>query len=321
MKIPGRKTLLYSTRLVRSKFVKHGLILGYHRVNKLSWDPFRLAVSPESFSQQLEILHEHANVISLHDLAEARVSGDIPPRSIAITFDDGYADYLSVAKPLLDKAGFPSTIFISTGYIGHEFWWDILSGLACSLDPEKSLTLDAGRSKFEWHPDSNRAKPSQSALINDLASFLMPLNKDERSGYLQQLAESFGTLTSELRQNPALSRQEVEQLAADDKVTIGSHTVSHPMLSLLPARLQHDEIVKSKQMLETLTGNTVSGFSFPHGSKSDTSVRLVEECGYSYACASHNDVVWRNSDPFCLPRIWAPDCSGDTFLKLMHRWL
>ncbi len=321
MRIPGRKALLHSARLVRSKLVKHGLILGYHRINRLSWDPFRLAVSPESFAQQLEVLQKHANVLPLHELAEARASGDIPPRSIAITFDDGYADHLSVAQPLLEHAGLPSTIFISTGYLGREFWWDTLTSLVSSIDPANPLSVDAGGSKFEWRPESEPGIHGRSTLLASLHKFLMPLSADECLDSLKQLAESSGVIRTEKSDNLAMTELEVIQLASDDLTTIGCHTVSHPMLARLEPGQQRSEVMQSKQTLEALTGHSVNGFSFPYGSQSRSSVQLVEECGFTHACASHNDVVWRNSNPFCLPRIWIPDCTGNTFHKLIRRWL
>jgi peptidoglycan/xylan/chitin deacetylase (PgdA/CDA1 family) len=321
MRFPVRKALRYAARLARSRLVRHGLILGYHRINRLSWDPFRLAVSPDAFAQQLEILHRYANVMPLHELAEARASGSIPPRSVAITFDDGYADYLHVARPLLDQAGFHSTLFMSTGYIGREFWWDILARLVDMLDPAIPLSVSAEGVKFDWRPEAYRSGPDRKTLAMELSGLLLPMDKDIRLQFLQRLMETAGLSLPENSGNQALSARELGELSKLDLVSIGSHTVSHPMLARLRDDQQRTEIAASKQALENLTGKTVSGFSFPHGSTSAASIRFVEECGYRYACASHNDVVWRNSNPFCLPRIWIPDCPGNKFLRLLRRWL
>jgi peptidoglycan/xylan/chitin deacetylase (PgdA/CDA1 family) len=321
MRLPGRRRLQQYSRRIRGKFVKHGLILGYHRINELSWDPLHLAVSPDSFSKQLEILHDHANVISLNALATARENGGIPSRSIAITFDDGYADYLSIAQPLLEQAGFASTVFIPTGYIGGEFWWDMLSSIVSALDPAAPLTVRANGSKFDWRPGENRQAADRNLLANHLAAFLQTLQTDERRSCLQQLTESCRTSVTTSSRDRALSETEINRLAGLERVSIGSHTVSHPMLSRIPAEQQQAELTESKQTLETLIGRAVNEFAFPHGSVSEPLVRLVEKCGYGYACASHNDVVWRNSDPFQLPRIWPPDCGGDRFLKWLQRWL
>lgn len=321
MRIPGRRALYYSARLVRARLVRHALILGYHRVEELPWDPFRLCVSPERFAQQLEVLGRYANVISLPELAAARASGKIVPRSVVITFDDGYKDYLNVAKPLLDKAGFPSTIFIATGYIGEEFWWDTVTRLATSLDPAAPLDLTSGSARYEWRPNGGAETADRSALLRSLHRFLLALGPDERAACLERLVDPADSGSSERQRNLAMTPAEVASLVPDAGITIGAHTVSHTMLAQLPHDRQRDEILQSRQTLEAITGRPVTSFSFPHGSKSDTAMRLVRECGFSHACASQNDVVWRNSNPYCLPRIWVPDCTGDAFRKLLLRWL
>lgn len=321
MRIPGRKTLLQTGRLLRSKLTRHGTILGYHRVNSLSWDPFHICVSENHFAEHLEVLHEQANVVSLHDLAEARAHGDIPPRSVAITFDDGYDDYRTAALPLLKQANFPSTIFIATGFLGRSFWWDTLATLVSQLDPTDALILESGKSRYEWLPDSEVRLPDRNTLLHELYGFLLPLGIDTCLDCLQQLAESSGISISSKSEDLAMSKASVSQLAADDLAEIGCHTVSHPMLAMLPADTQRTEIIQSKKTLEQLTGQPVNSFSFPNGSVSAALFRLVEECGFTHACASHGDVVWRNSNPFCLPRIWIPDCTGENFMKLIRNWL
>ena len=321
MRIPGLKTLNRYAWLVRSRLVKHGLILGYHRVNDLSWDPFRLAVSPEHFSQQLQILAKHTNVLSLDELTAACTRGQIPPRSVAITFDDGYGDFMSIAKPLLKRTAFHSTLFVSTGYLGREFWWDTLTRVVKSLNPSDALTLGADSSTFAWPSPAGVDRPDQRALLGALYRFLLPLETKERTRCLVQLAESAQSTASVGKRDLAFTESEIMELAADDLVTIGCHTVTHPMLAQLPVGQQREEIIRSKQVLGALTGQPVRGFSFPNGSTSATSIDLVQECGFAYACASHKDIVWRNSNPFCLPRIWVPDCAGDSFLRLLRRWL
>ncbi|HYQ71012.1 MAG TPA: polysaccharide deacetylase family protein [Gammaproteobacteria bacterium] len=321
MRIPGRKTLLYGARLLRSKLVTHGIILGYHRINTLPWDPFRQCVSAEHFTQHLDVLHEQANVIPLHALAEANAAGELAPRCVAITFDDGYADFLSGTRPLLQRAAMPSTLFITSGTPGKEFWWDTLVRLVEVRDPAQPLKLDTGDAGFAWQPDTATNSPSRDALIHALHRFLMSLDNAVRTDCLQQLAAVSRPLEADRDRDRALTESEISTLANDELVTIGCHTVSHPMLDRLNPDQQRAEILQNKETLEQLTGKAVAGFSYPHGVKSATTVGLVRDCGFTHACASHNDVVWRNSNPYCLPRIWVPDIPGEAFRKLLLRWL
>ena len=175
MRIPGRRALLYGARLARSRLVRHGIILGYHRVNSLPWDPFRQAVSPQNFTEQLAVLRRQANVLSLPELAAAHAGGEIPPRSVVITFDDGYADYLTIARPRLATHDFPSTLFVATGYIGREFWWDTLTRLVGELDPARPLQAGTDGARFQWPPQHAPGAPDRDALLRALHRFLMAL--------------------------------------------------------------------------------------------------------------------------------------------------
>jgi peptidoglycan/xylan/chitin deacetylase (PgdA/CDA1 family) len=321
MSIPGQRSLIHFARFVRSKCVKHGVILGYHRVDDSAWDPLRLAVSRNHFSQQLEVLRERANLLSLAELVDARAHRRIPRHSVAVTFDDGYADFLSTARPLLTQAGCPSTIFVSTGYLGQEFWWDTLTRVAGTLNPAEPLTLDAGTANLQWRPGTGTHVADRNVFLRVLHRFLLPLSASAREQLLNNLAERVSATASDQRLHPVFTQSEIQSLAGDELVTIGCHTVSHPRLALLPAALQRSEIIESKRALERLTGQRINGFSFPHGSTSDIAIRIVRECGFTYACASQTDIVWQKSDPLCLPRIWVPDCGPDAFLKLLNRWL
>src|SRR5690606_6268251 len=102
----------------RRPFTSRGLILMYHRVERLANDPQLLAVTPERFAEQLEILTRHYRVVSLHELNRTLRAGRSLRRMVALTFDDGYADNLYNAKPLLERFDCPATVFVTTGQTG-----------------------------------------------------------------------------------------------------------------------------------------------------------------------------------------------------------
>ena len=96
-------------------------VLMYHHVEPDAVDS-SLQVSPLTFTRQMEFLKIHGyRVIPLEELAHLLKSGDkIPPKTLAITFDDGNLDNFKYAFPILKKMEFPATIFMITRNIGEK---------------------------------------------------------------------------------------------------------------------------------------------------------------------------------------------------------
>lgn len=100
-------------------------ILMYHSVDDRC-DPAykRWAVSPERFAEHLAVLRDRGyEPLTVTDLVKRRQSGSLPARAIAITFDDGLADFGRHALPILERFGFASTLFVTTGYVGETARW------------------------------------------------------------------------------------------------------------------------------------------------------------------------------------------------------
>src|SRR5262245_38128283 len=113
---------------LQKRLAARAVILMYHRIADVPLAPWSMCVAPEHFAAHLLMLRQYAIPMSLNQLAHAYHAGNLPQRAVAITFDDGYADNLHHAKPLLERYGIPATVFVTTGYVGstREFWWDEL---------------------------------------------------------------------------------------------------------------------------------------------------------------------------------------------------
>lgn len=95
------------------------VILTYHSISAA---PIYSAIHPDRFASQMKLLHDEGfNVVSLATLAEYRAQGTIPPKTVCITFDDGYLDNYTNAFPILKQYNFPATIFVITSAIGGEW--------------------------------------------------------------------------------------------------------------------------------------------------------------------------------------------------------
>lgn len=329
MRILGFKTLMLFWRCLRSRFVKHALILGYHRVAKVQNDPFSLCVSSQSFKEQMEVLQTVANPISLEKLVQTIEDGHLPPRSVVVTFDDGYADNLYEAKPILDHYEIPAVVFIVTGSIGRQFWWDEMEHILLSPKrlPER-FEISFNDFKFMWNSGNLNFESYKDKGFENRKNFLRTLyqkllisSSELRKSVIEHLQNWSGLEPEEPFPCRAMTSDELIQLVSGGLVDVGAHTVNHPMLSGLTEDEQKSEIMHSRAILENILEREVKSFSYPHGLPSAKTMEIVRNSGYICACASYNDVVWKGSDRFQLPRFWVQDWSGKKFERWLKTWL
>lgn len=328
-------------RRIIAPFRSQAAILMYHRVFDASSDPWDLCVSPQNFAEHLEHLRRHYSIVSLRNLMGALKNGNLQKGAVVLTFDDGYADNLWNAKPLLERYEVPATVFVSTGYVDsdREFWWDELERLLL-LTPElpQRVHVTLNGSVFEWelgewarlplpgqgeHPNggdpfSDEPTPRHRAY-QDLHRMLCPLGHEEREAVLGFLGSQAGTNGKVRPGYRALTSDEVSRLAEGGLVEIGSHTVTHPVLSAQPREVQRWEMVNSKRHLEAMVGDPVTTFCYPYGDTCETTTQLAQEAGFEAACSTFQRLVRRQADPFQLPRFFVDDWDGDEFARRLYK--
>ncbi|HJR17171.1 MAG TPA: polysaccharide deacetylase family protein [Gemmatimonadales bacterium] len=320
MTLRGVKAVRKSGQWLLGKMVRHALILGYHRISD-GPDPYQMSVSPGRFAEQLAVLARIAHPLPLEVLPQLLRMGQLPKRAVAVTFDDGYADVLHRAKPLLARFGVPATVFVISGALGCELWWDRLdriSSRAAALD--RRLVLTIGNTVFDWPLEG--VSRSAGALRQALYPKLRTLAQPARDAVLDQLEELMGA--DDLGQGGlqrVVTADELRCLGEGELVQIGAHTVTHPALSQQSAAQQRQEIAGSRWDLEAALGRPVTAFSYPFGDTGPGVSTIVHEAGYHYACESRNAVAWRGTDRFSLPRFWMPDWDGVRFAGWLERWL
>lgn len=319
----GWKTVLRAGRWLRSRGRPRGLILLYHRVAEPAADPYGICVSPANFEAHMAALRRVATPLSLDEMLAAARSGALPPRAVAVTFDDGYVDNLTEAQPILEKYRIPATVFVVAGMLDQEaFWWDELVRAVCvpaALPGTLALTI-AGR-LHSWTVDG--AAAGRRRLLAALHSALRDLPAEQRRPLLGQLWGWAGEPAWPAAGRP-LTGGELVDLAGREGITIGAHTMSHRSLAGLPPGEQRLEIGESKSRLEQLVGRPVTSFSYPYGMPRDVSavtVDLVQEAGFPYACTNTIGVVCDTYEPFRLPRYWISNWTPDIFIRRIGRWL
>ncbi len=326
----------------RNRLNRRGLILMYHRVIKLDFDPRQLSVSPDHFKEHLQIIKKYGRTVQMQEMGRNLKRFSFGKKEIVVTLDDGYGDNFQLARPILQRYDVSAVFFIITGSIGcrDEFFRDSLEQIILApktLPGIFEVTL-SGRlyrwrtisegpcQKVDYSEDikelpENDVILSRSMLYRVLTQILSTLSVEARKNALKQVAQWAGqTLTTRKHYLP-MTVNELVSLAKCPPFEIGAHTVSHPFLSNLPLQEQEEEIGRSKFDLEDKISRKVDSFSYPHGIYSNETVKIVERLKFQNACTVVARTVERKANPYLLPRFLVLDWNGDEFEQQLHNWL
>ena len=283
------------------------LVLIYHRVHAKEGRFSIERATPEDFRRQMSHLARDYNVLALDEIVRRLDAGEpLPPRATAITFDDGYEDNYTEAFPVLRSLGLPATIFVTTGPIDTQksLWFDRVLR-AFERTSRNQVTLPGGETSASLEDDDRRSREAIRALYA-----LMRLSNQERIAAVDRLVQDLGG-NDGVPPTPMLSWDQVREMAGAG-ITIGAHTVTHPILSRSSASEAKSEILESKRRIEEETGRPVSLFAYPVGRRSDYSpeiIRIVAEAGFRAAFTTTPGANARGDDRLLLRRVkpWGDD--------------
>jgi len=270
--------------LTRALSANQARILMYHNFcgNKSE------GLSEAAARAQLDHLRRHFRVVRLSRIAERVRAGEEPePYSVALTIDDGRRNFYQFLFPLLKEYGMPATFFVVSSFISGEDWvWT-----------DKVLWLS------EQH--ASPLRPSQLPAVFQSLNRLRPEARNER---IEALAAAAGIALP--RNAPAKyapsSWRELREMADSGLVEIGSHTVTHSILSSITDEESWQELTRSRAQIEAEVGMTVNSFCFPNGLPEDYRASQVEQlarAGYECAVVADFGLVGKGTDPYRLPRM------------------
>ncbi len=311
------------------------VILLYHRVVDLACDPQLLAVSPQRFDEQMRLIAKEFHPMSLQELSRCVRRRAVPGRAVVVTFDDGYEDNLTIAKPILEKHQIPATVFVASGAVGgrREFYWDKLQDIFLrdrALPGELAITLGdedcrwvlgveaCGYSQHRWDVLSAQPQGVRQSAYMSLCDKLRPLPYDQQSAALDSLCRWAGVSAESRSTHRTMTADQIRRLASDGLVEVGAHTIDHPILATLPLEEQRRQIRQSQDDLQRLISQPVQAFSYPYGTRSSytqATVEAVTDAGFTCACSNFSGVLGRSDDPYQLPRMLVRDWDGARLLK------
>jgi glycosyltransferase involved in cell wall biosynthesis/peptidoglycan/xylan/chitin deacetylase (PgdA/CDA1 family) len=307
-------------------------ILAYHRIGAApdaTGGPD--TVDPGRFLAHLRYLCRRYTVVTIGEALERLREGRMPDRPLlSITFDDGYRDNVTTALPLLVEAGCKATLYVTLEAVReglppwtHRLEADLLRLLG---SPGGSRT-HAGDPLHESLAALLRDAPARRGAARRAVAGLIDrarsLPDPERQAICRQAAAlagddpgaAAGTRNAAGPPAPTAAMVRGDDLRAwqEAGMEIGSHTVSHPILSRLAAEDCGRELIESRQGLEQLLGQPVRHLAYPNGRHGDWNAAVIEaakSAGYDSAVTTVDGVNEPWADRFTLRRI----CVGDESL-------
>jgi peptidoglycan/xylan/chitin deacetylase (PgdA/CDA1 family) len=264
------------------------VVLTYHGVLNGSADYDYLNhnfIAADVFDAQMRYICRHYRPIALRELVAAYRDGRTPPaRSVVVTFDDGFANNFTVALPILERLSIPFTVFVATGLLDTPgaILWTERAKRSLFLYPGRSVTLQLDGAPKMLDLSSPAARADASKAVAQRLKRMSPVARNQALDDLERVCGARPVQEHERERYEFLTWAQAREMASAG-VEIGSHTVSHPILTTLDDGTLRDELVESKRRVETELGRECLSFAYPNGSPADFGPRektVLRESGY-----------------------------------------
>jgi peptidoglycan/xylan/chitin deacetylase (PgdA/CDA1 family) len=273
-------------------------VLAYHRVLP-EHDPL-LPAEPDAvdFEARMRWVKENFNVIPLPEAVQRLREGSLPRRALAITFDDGYADNYRIALPILQRLELPATFFVATGFLdgGCMFNDMVIEAVRRATEPDLDLD-DLGLGHNPLASDESRAR-----TIDRILESLKYFKPERRHKVALEITRRAGARVPTTLMMTTAQVRSLHQAG----MTVGAHTVTHPILAEITPVRARQEMAESRRQLEQITGAPVRLFAYPNGKPVRDYGRehaaLARELGFDAAVSSAWGAAKAGDDVFQIPR-------------------
>ncbi len=273
--------------LARTRGVNVARIFMFHGVGDKNYPG-------ELFEAQLKFLQERFEIIKLESLLQQlTITDSWLANSAVLTFDDGLRNNLSVAYPILKKLNAPATFFVCPGLIESQRWLWNQEARARLQSLHATQRVDLASRWFSANSD-----------VENIINWMKTLPTTERLSREQEIrnaTKDFQPTLDQRLQCDVLNWDELRSLDPN-LITIGSHSVNHPILSTLQSNELQFEIRESRRLLEEKLDRKVEFFCYPNGAF-DPNVIAETKKHYRAAVIAEPGFVKPECDAFQLPRI------------------
>jgi peptidoglycan/xylan/chitin deacetylase (PgdA/CDA1 family) len=304
----AKRAVLHSG-LLRMAGLLHGRgvpILMYHSVmeDPRSHDTFLGGIvhSRDAFRGQMELLARRYRPVTMDQVNRfVRGEGELPNRTVVVTFDDGYTDNYEIAAPVLNEVGVPATIYITVECVERGILpW-----------PARLRFIFSTAKKESWIDSAGKAWPLSGDIERGKAFLLScdeccKLAGTDQEKYVARLEDDLGTHVPVESGALMMNYDQIRALVRQGHV-VGSHTMTHPNLAHVTLQDATREITESKRRLEQQLQAAVVHFSYPCPALSphwtEQTVAASRDAGYETAVTTDGGLARKGDNPLRLKRI------------------
>ena len=283
------------------------MILGYHGVSledEHDWDG-ALYMSPEKFRSRMQaIKRQDCKVLPLQEALELLSAGQLPPRSVALTFDDGTYDFYKAVCPILDEYRYPSTLYFTTYWMTLQLpvvpvTWRYILWKSRKSEVDASSLLDQ-KVTFDLRRAAGRVEAFNRLRQRADHECWTGVERDQVS---RQLAKLVGFDYWEFRSKRMLQLLRPEELksVAASGVSVQLHTHHHR----IPDQKQSymEEIIENRRQISGILRSNPNHFCYPRGQFGAAQLPWLREAGVLSATTCEPGMASGSSEPLLLPRL------------------
>ena len=256
----------------------------------------------EDFRRRLSLLREtNCNVLGLGEALRRLEDGSLPPRSVVLTFDDGFVDFYRVAWPMLREFGFPATLYLTTHYVLHN---------VPVFDPALDYLLWKGRGQqLDWPRMMARRisldRIGRQKMIDVVRTYALKnrLTTSQKDELLEQLANRLGLDYDAFRQSRILSLINEDEVRELSRTGADLQLHTHRHRTSIHQELFSREIVDNRDCLAALGLRDSEHFCYPNGVRVAQEPQWLEGLGIKSAVTCRPDLVAPGSARHLLPRV------------------
>ncbi|WP_119065670.1 polysaccharide deacetylase family protein [Aggregatilinea lenta] len=317
------RTAIYYTGLAQTLSGYKGAqarILVYHNIAPVEDDFMRgldMTVSPDVFEDHARYLSENFRVVSLRQMLGELRSGNLPERTLVITFDDGYRDLYHYALPILREHNLPATIFLNTAVVGatDKLWPNKIAYVANKL----------GASRVAYQARRQWGKRLHLPYGANIPEIIWALNERVHPREIHDFVDALCrdhhlTLPDENSSRIYLDWAEITSMRSAG-FEFGNHTHDHVNLALLSEQEQEEQIVKAKEIISQHLGLHEMPFAYPFGQEEHFTVvtrQIIKQSGHNSALEAIAGPVFAEDSPYALKRIDIRETPPSLFVTNVH---